>query len=170
VVYVIGGAAPPIFDIEQLLQLLRRRGWQPCLILTPTAASWVRASHMSEIADCPVRVERRQPGEEDSLPRADAVLVAPLTFNTANKWAAGINDTLALGILNELLGEDIPIVAVPCVKETLGKHPAYINSCARLAQCEVKVLHSQKMAARGPDRGTFDWTPVINELESSYTH
>jgi hypothetical protein len=30
------------------------------------------------------------------------VLVAPVTFNTVNQWAAGINDTLALGLLNEL--------------------------------------------------------------------
>jgi hypothetical protein len=35
-----------------------------------------------------------------SVPEADAVLAAPLTFNTINKWAAGISDTLALGLLS----------------------------------------------------------------------
>jgi hypothetical protein len=35
------------------------------------------------------------------LPPADAIAVAPATYNTINKWAAGISDTLALGILCE---------------------------------------------------------------------
>jgi flavoprotein len=30
------------------------------------------------------------PDEPDELPAADAVVVAPATFNTVNKWAAGI--------------------------------------------------------------------------------
>ncbi|MQA08420.1 MAG: hypothetical protein GEU98_07665 [Pseudonocardiaceae bacterium] len=59
------------------------------------------------------------------LPNADAVLAAPLTFNTLNKWAGGHNDTLALGLLNELMGEGVPIVAAPCAKMVLRGHPAY---------------------------------------------
>jgi phosphopantothenoylcysteine synthetase/decarboxylase len=38
------------------------------------------------------------------LPRADAVAIAPATFNTINKWVAGISDTFALGLLNEAIG------------------------------------------------------------------
>jgi phosphopantothenoylcysteine decarboxylase len=30
------------------------------------------------------------PDEPDELPVVDAVVVAPATFNTVNKWAAGI--------------------------------------------------------------------------------
>ena len=30
------------------------------------------------------------------LPEPDAIIVAPATFNTINKWAAGIADTLRL--------------------------------------------------------------------------
>jgi transcriptional regulator with XRE-family HTH domain len=37
------------------------------------------------------------PDEPDELPAADAVVVAPATFNTVNKWAAGITDTFAAG-------------------------------------------------------------------------
>jgi hypothetical protein len=44
------------------------------------------------------------------------VLAAPLTFNTINKWASGINDTVGLGPLNEVLSSETTIVAVPCVK------------------------------------------------------
>lgn len=170
VVYVIGTAAPPILDIEQLLHLLRQRGWQPCLILTPTAATWIQASHLGEMAGCPVRVKPRLPGEQDSLPMANAVLAAPLTFNTGNKWAAGINDTLALGILNELLGEKIPIIAAPCVKSTLRKHPAYMNSCKLLENCGATLLNPEHTVTRKRDCVTLKWHIIVDKLESATEH
>lgn len=165
VVYVVGCAAPPIFDIEALLRLLQDRGWEPCLILTPTAAEWIEASHMGEIAGCPIRVRRRQPGEDDSLPPAEAVLAAPLTFNTANKWAAGINDTIALGLLNELLCEKVPTVIAPCVKATLQSHPAYNHSISRLEYCGAHVLKSEKIVNRQGGDLTLSWQLIIEALE-----
>ncbi|HEX2300447.1 MAG TPA: flavoprotein [Pseudonocardiaceae bacterium] len=170
VVYVIGGAAPPIFDIEQLLQLLREHGWQPCLILTPTAANWINVSHFGELAGCPIRTEPRLPGEEDSLPMANAVLTAPLTFNTTNKWAAGINDTLALGVLNELLSEDVSIVAAPCVKAGLRKHPSYSNSCGLLADCGVLFLDPEETVVRRDDHVTFKWHYLAYQFEAVTRH
>lgn len=67
------------------------------------------------------------------LPKADAVVVASATFNTINKWAAGISDTAALGVLNELLGAGVPITVVPCVKAVLRQHPAYAASVERIS-------------------------------------
>jgi phosphopantothenoylcysteine synthetase/decarboxylase len=40
-------------------------------------------------------------------------VVAPATFNTINRWVAGITNTVAVGTLCEFLGLDGPIVAVP---------------------------------------------------------
>lgn len=166
VVYVIGSAAPPIFDIEELLRLLQDCGWQPCLILTPTAASWIQATHMDEIADCPVRINPRRPREAESLPPAGAVLVAPLTFNTANKWATGINDTLALGLLNELLCEEIPIIAAPCVKKSLRDHPAYNESMSRLERCGIRILQDKNVTIRKGTTITLSWKLLVDTLES----
>jgi phosphopantothenoylcysteine synthetase/decarboxylase len=39
----------------------------------------------------------RLPDEPDELPAANAVVVAPATFNSVNKRAAGITDTFATG-------------------------------------------------------------------------
>lgn len=167
VVYVIGGAAPPLFDIEELLGLLQGRGWRPCLILTPTAAAWIKATHRGQIAGCPVRVDRRRPGETESLPPADAVLAAPLTFNTVNKWAAGINDTLALGLLNELLCEGAPVVAAPCVKASLQTHPAYQDSVSRLERSGARVLTTEDTTVRTNGTLTLAWPLVIEALETS---
>src|SRR5215510_10655650 len=63
-------------------------------------------------------------GRSDVLPPATAFAAAPATFNTINKWAAGISDTLALGLLNEAIGLGLPIVAVPWPNAALARHPA----------------------------------------------
>jgi hypothetical protein len=59
------------------------------------------------------RHDYKLPGEPDLLPEPDAIIVAPATFNTINKWAAGIADTLALGLLCEATGKGLPVVVLP---------------------------------------------------------
>jgi hypothetical protein len=54
---------------------------------------------------CPVRHDYEPPDDPDVLPLATAVAVVPVTFNTLNKWVAGIGDMFALGILNEAIGK-----------------------------------------------------------------
>lgn len=95
---------------------------------------------------------------------ANAVIAAPLTFNTLNQWAAGINDTLALGILNELLGEGLPIVAAPCVKAVLRRHPAYADSCKLLESCGVRLLDPEHTVARKLDYVTLRWQLVADQV------
>jgi len=50
----------------------------------------------------------------------DAILVAPATYNTINKWAQGISDTYALGVLAETTGMDVPTVVLPFVNAALA--------------------------------------------------
>jgi flavoprotein len=50
--------------------------------------------------------------------------VASATFNTVNKWAAGISDTLALGILCEAYGMGIPTAVLPYLNPAQSAHPA----------------------------------------------
>ena len=77
----------------------------------------------------PVRSEYKVPGEADALPKADAIVVVPATFNTINKWALGIGDTLAVSMLCESLGRGTTsIVAVPYLKADLARHPAFSKS------------------------------------------
>jgi phosphopantothenoylcysteine synthetase/decarboxylase len=111
-----------------------------------------------------VRVEPRKPQEPDPLPPADAVIAAPLTFNSLNKWATGISDTLALGLLNEALGLDIPITTVPCVKEALQRHPAYLGNTQLLTSAGVAVLDQAKALTRSEAGITeVNWSYVERE-------
>jgi phosphopantothenoylcysteine synthetase/decarboxylase len=77
------------------------------------------------------------------LPRADAIAVAPATFNTVNKWVAVISDTFALGLLNEAIGLRVPIVIASYAKANLAAHPAYARSLQTLSEWGVMVLPNE---------------------------
>jgi phosphopantothenoylcysteine synthetase/decarboxylase len=85
----------------------------------------VEIDMLAEVSGHPLRVEPRKPQDPDPLLPADAVIAAPLTFNSLNKWAASISDTLTLDLLNEAPGLDLPVGAAPRVKEALARHPVY---------------------------------------------
>ncbi|MGH3328237.1 MAG: flavoprotein [Streptomycetales bacterium] len=133
--------------------------------MTPVAATWVDRAELATAAGRPVRVEPRLLGGEDPLPAADGLVAAPLSFNTLNKWAAGISDTLALGVLHELLGEGVPIIAAPCVKAALRKHPSYSTSRRVLAEWGVTFLDPEHTVTRAPDGlVTLDWQGLVDRL------
>src|SRR5215472_7523698 len=92
VLYIVAGGAAPVARVSGLIAAARRRGWDTCLILTPTAARWLAEEipALAEQTGHPVRSAYKQPGDPDVLPPADAMLVAPATFNMVNQWAAGI--------------------------------------------------------------------------------
>ncbi|MGH2941381.1 MAG: flavoprotein [Solirubrobacteraceae bacterium] len=167
-VYLVVSAAPPVLRIEELVVALTEAGWSVCVIATPMAASWIDLDALATATGCVTQVHPRKPREQDSLPRADAVLAAPMTFNSINKWAAGCSDTLALSLLNELLCTDVPIVAAPCVKATLREHPAYRDSVTRLAQAGVFMLDPDKVkASTGDGLATFDWAQILSALDDA---
>lgn len=160
--YVVATSAPPVLYLDSLLSRLAERDWDCYAILSPTAATWVDVNHLAEVTGHPVRVEFRRPGEPDPLPPATAIVAAPLTFNSLNKWAAGISDTLALGLLNEVLGLELPIIAAPCVKEALRRHPAYGASVQRLTTAGVTIRDlAASTTACSPGVVSFDWTPAL---------
>ncbi|MEW2474031.1 flavoprotein [Micromonospora gifhornensis] len=148
-------AAPPVLRISELIALLQKDGWTICLTATPTAATWIDSNALETQTGYPVRVQWRKPGEPEPHPPADAVAVVPATFNVINKWAQGINDTLALGILNETLGAGIPVYAFPNVKEQLAAHPSYDRHVRLLQDAGVAVT---------PMRGSQDWRTVTDRI------
>nr|BFE73441.1 hypothetical protein GCM10020092_067420 [Actinoplanes digitatis] len=68
-----------------------------CAITTPMGARFVDVAHLADLTGHPVRSAYKNPADPDVLPRADACVVAPASFNTVNKLANGICDTLAAG-------------------------------------------------------------------------
>lgn len=144
--YMIACAAPPARRLEIPIRAAQQAGWDVCAILTPSAYRWASEDAVGEVEALetltghPVRHQYKLPSQDDVLPEADALLVAPLTSNTANKWAAGISDTLALGLLTEGIGMKLPIVALPHWNSAQDAHPAVPRSVETLRTAGVTVL------------------------------
>lgn len=170
VLYIIACGGRPARDLPTFVQRAQAAGWDVCVVGTPSAIKFLDVSRLEELTGHPVRSEYRRPDEPDVLPPPDALVVAPATFNTINKWAAGISDTLALGLLNEAIGLGGPIVAVPTANVALIRHPAFVRSVAELRASGVRVifdpeqypLPTPNMGA--PGAALFPWDALFDEL------
>ncbi len=172
VLYVIACAAPPAAGVGQLVSLAEHRGWDVCVLTTPSARRFTDIAALERQTGHPVRSEYKNPGEPDVLPDPDTVIVAPATVNTINKWAAGICDTLALGILVEAIGKRLPIVALPSSNQAHAAHPAFTENIGRLQSWGVAVLFGADVhplaepEAGGSDLGTFPWSATLDALDA----
>jgi phosphopantothenoylcysteine synthetase/decarboxylase len=173
VLYVIVCGAPPARDAGRLVQLAQAEGWDVCVIATPSARSFIDSPAMEAATGHPVRSEYKQPDAPDVLPPPDAIVVAPATFNTINKWAAGISDTLALGLLTEALGKHLPVVALPFINAAQAEHPAFQPSIDRLRAAGVQLLYGPDVLelhepGTGSQRvGLFPWQLTLEALDAS---
>jgi phosphopantothenoylcysteine synthetase/decarboxylase len=170
VLYLVVCAAPPAQHIGEVVTLLMDEGWSVCVIPTPQAAGWVDAAALAEQTGYPVRHDYRQLGDTKSLPPANAVVVVPATFNTINKWSSGISDNYALGILNEAVGLDLPIICAPYAKSTLAAHPAFSASLKKLADYGTTILANEAIrVGRVPTEPeaalAVDWRPITEALD-----
>lgn len=140
VLYVVTCATPAARHVGELVSLAHSEGWTVCVIATPLAMRFIDQAALEEQTGFPVRSDYKQPGTPDVLPPATAIIVGGASFNTINKWAAGISDTLALGLLTEGIGLDLPLVALPFLNAAQAAHPAFNRSVRELRQAGVKVL------------------------------
>ncbi|OZM79657.1 flavoprotein [Pseudonocardia sp. MH-G8] len=113
--------APLAVRAGEVADALRER-WSVSIVVTEAASQWYA-----------------EPSEHDR-PRPDLVVACPLTFNTANKVAAGIMDTSAAGALCDALGAGVPVVAVPMVNNRLWGHPVWASTLRTLAGAGVRFV------------------------------
>ncbi|MGW1410403.1 flavoprotein [Streptomyces sp. NPDC002403] len=141
--YLFGSAAPPVFEVAEVIGDAQARGWDVCLGLTPTAARWLgeQLPELERLTGHPVRSEYKLPGEPDVWPPADAILLAPATFNTVNAWAFGLTASFVVGVVAEGIGKRIPTVTMPCVNAAYVQHPAFDRSVETLRGAGVTVLY-----------------------------
>lgn len=157
--YLVVCAAGVAADVGGLIAAAQERGWRVGVIATPLAMNgFFDAAAVEAQTGRPIRSAWRRPGDPRPFPAPDAV--APATFNTVNKWAAGIADTLALGTLCEVAGLGVPVAVLPCVNEALAGHPAYRESLTRLRAMGVRFADPDDGAA-GED---FAWERALDLL------
>jgi hypothetical protein len=139
VLSVIACGAGPAVAIGTLIGQASERGWAVQVIATPAALDFLDVAAIEKQTGRPVRSQYRKPGEPRSE-KADAIIVAPATYNTINKWAQGISDTYALGVLAETTGLGVPIVVMPFVNSALASRPPFRRSVDALRAEGVHIL------------------------------
>ncbi|WP_199486791.1 flavoprotein [Actinomadura logoneensis] len=169
VLYLIACGGRPAADLAGLVPRLQADGWTVCVVATPSGTKFIPRDELRELTGFPVRNDYKRPEEPDVLPPADAFAVVPATFNTVNKWAQGISDTLALGLLNEAVGLGRPIVAVPWPNAALARHPVFERNVAELRAWGVHViLDPARLPAPdspGASEGSFPWDVLQTRLD-----
>lgn len=165
VLYVVGCGGSPARLLPDFVRFAQGQGWDVCVIATPDGAKFVDADHLAKLSGHPVRVHYKHPDEPDVLPPANAFVIAPATFNTVNKLAQGISDTLALGLLNEAIGQGLPIVAVPWPNAHLARHPVFPRSIDTLRAWGITiVLDPARLPRVSEQPAVFPWEQLRAEL------
>jgi phosphopantothenoylcysteine synthetase/decarboxylase len=165
VLYVVASGAAPARELPALVAGLTAE-WDTCVITTPDGSRFMDLGRIAVLTGHPVRTSFKDPDAPDILPPASAFAAAPATFNTINKWAAGISDTLALGLLNEAIGLRLPIVTVPWPNAALARHPAFGRSIATLRECGITVILDPEQLPDDdkPGQASFPWEQLRAEL------
>ncbi|MEV0619139.1 flavoprotein [Nonomuraea sp. NPDC050404] len=170
--YVVVCAAGPAGDVGRLVALAQDEQWIVQVIATPSALKFIDVPELEQQTGRPVRSQYRDPGEPRS-PRADAIIVAPATYNTINKFAEGIADTYALGVLSEAPGLGIPVVILPFVNSALASRAPFLRSVASLRAEGVRVLFGPgQFEPHPPSSGgsrfdSYPWDRALAEVARS---
>ncbi|CUU61250.1 Flavoprotein [Parafrankia irregularis] len=169
--YLVVCAAGPAGQVGRLVHLAHTAGWQVQLLATTTAREhFLDIPALETLTGRPVRSTHRPPGEPARTPRADAVIVAPATYNTINKWAAGIADTYPLSVLAELTGLGVPIAVLPFINEAFAANAVFTRSVETLRAAGITVLLGPGLfephpPRTGPDKiTTYPWHLALSAI------
>ncbi|HEX8969198.1 MAG TPA: flavoprotein [Chloroflexota bacterium] len=112
---------------------------QVITVPTPHAARVVAPRDLSTIAGNRL-VESYFDAAILPRPPDGLTLVAPCSFNSLNKLAAGVADNLALSIAAEAIGRGTPVVVAVSINPPLFRHPRAAASMAELRGWGVTVI------------------------------
>ncbi|WP_249713840.1 flavoprotein [Rhizomonospora bruguierae] len=175
VLYLVVCGAAVASNVGRLVSFARRDGWQVCVVSSPDGRKFLDVPAIAAQTGHPVRSFFKNPGEPDVLPAPDAVICAPATVNTVTKWAAGIADTLALGLLVEGVGLGLPMVAVPYTNAAMARHPAFGEAVERLRGWGVTMLYGEDVLTLHPPGSSdrhldeFPWELPLRALYARLT-
>ncbi|MGI5180553.1 flavoprotein [Dactylosporangium sp. CA-152071] len=138
---VVVCGAGPASQVGVLINLAQTAGWSVRVIATPAAVGFLDVEALAVQCGSEIRSDYRPAGA--SGPRssqADALIVAPATYNTINKLAFGINDTYALNVVAEAIGRGTPVVILPFVNSALAARRPFMLAVESLRVEGVRVL------------------------------
>jgi phosphopantothenoylcysteine synthetase/decarboxylase len=167
---VVCGAGPAI-ELPGFVKMAIERGWDVQVIATTPALAFFDQAAIEALTGNPVRSQYSPPGSPRSrIP--DAIIVAPGTYNTINKWALGIADTYALGVLAEQTALGIPIVVLPFVNIHLASRAPFQQSVKSLRAEGVSILlgpgafEPRQPRTGGEGFADYPWHLALDEIDA----
>jgi phosphopantothenoylcysteine synthetase/decarboxylase len=173
-VVVCGGG--PAGAVTRLVAAAGERGWAVDVTATQNALEFLDVAEIARISGKPVRTTYKfAPDGSRISPPADALIVAPATFNTINKLALGIADTYPLSSVAEVIGRGVPTVVVPSVNSALAARAPFRRSVESLRAEGVRVLlgPADGWVPGPPGAGhndDFPWLRALDLVEERTRH
>lgn len=149
-------ASRPLRSVEHGLRLARGRGLDTWVGASGSALPWLDADAVRQLTGRPL-LNDGGPLPEGGPP----VCVAPATFNTVNKLAGGIADTLVTAVAAEAIGAGRRVVVAPSFNSELLGHPVLRDSRARLGSWGVQLLWPEAGNERLDDLEGW-WEAVVD--------
>ena len=140
VVYLIVSGTTTAARTPEILHGLVGLGFATVIAIpTPNAARTISGRELADIPRAQV-VESYFDLAIRPRPPRGVVLLAPCSFNSLNKLAHGIADTLALSVAAEAIGRKTPVIVAPSLNQPLLDHPMAQASLRRLPEWGVTIV------------------------------
>jgi len=132
VAYLILSGTTTAARCPELLRGLRDLGFSTIIAIpTPNASRVVASRELADVEGIQV-VESYFDLAIRPRPPRGVVMFAPCSFNSLNKLAHGIADSLALSVAAEAIGRATPVIVGPSLNQPLLDHP--------MAQASLRTL------------------------------
>ncbi len=171
-VKVVACGAAPTSDVGLLVDLAVDAGWEVEVVPTPSGLDFLDVADLERRDGVAVRSRHTEPDRPMSR-QADAVIVAPATFNSVNKLALGISDTYALHLLATVVGRGTPLVVVPFVNTALASRTPFRRSVEELRAEGVVVLlgpdgyEPHEPGSGGGAHREFPWRAALDAVTAA---
>jgi phosphopantothenoylcysteine synthetase/decarboxylase len=140
VAYLVLSGTTTSARCPELLRELVGLGFGTVIALpTPNASRVIAPREMADIAGVQV-VESYFDLAIRPRPPRGVVLFAPCSFNSLNKLAHGIADSLALSVVAEAIGRSTPVIVGPSLNAPLLAHPVARASLKKLIAWGVTIV------------------------------
>ena len=122
-VYLVLSGTTTAARCPEILRGLVGLGFATVIALpTPNAARTVAPRELADVEGARVVQSYFDLAIRPRPPRG-VVLFAPCSFNSLNKLAHGIADSLALSVVAEAIGRRTPVIVAPSLNQPLLEHP-----------------------------------------------
>jgi len=140
VAYLVLSGTTTAWRCPELLRGLVGLGFSRVIAIpTPNASRVIAFRDLADVQGAQV-VESYFDMAIRPRPPHGVVLFAPCSFNSLNKLAHGIADTLALSVVAEAIGRTTPVIVAPSLNQPLLDHPITQASMATLRSWHVTVI------------------------------